>query len=224
MIIAIDGPAGSGKSTVAKILARRLGFLYIDTGAMYRAFTLKVIKKGLDFRDKESINRLLKDTKIELVEDKDKNLKVLLDGEDVSDQIRLPQVSEKIFYVADDPQVRKIMVAWQREMGKKRDCVIEGRDTTTVIFPDADIKIYLDADFKVRVKRRYKDFLEKNVKISLQEVEKKLRQRDEKDFSRPVGALKRVEDAVYIDSTNLSIEEVCGKILSLLEKACRKSS
>ena len=214
MIIAIDGPAGSGKSTVAKHIARKTGALYIDTGAMYRAVTYKMLKKGINPHDKEAI---LQEAKASNIEFRDVNGKqhIFLDGEDLSKQIRSLEVSENVFYVADYPPLRAYLVQLQRQMANSRDVVIEGRDTTSVVFPDAEIKVFLDASIEARVERRYKEMLQKGVELDKQELASKIRQRDEKDKKRKVGGLKLVKDAVYIDTTHLTIEEVVDRILSL---------
>ncbi len=218
MIIAIDGPAGSGKSTVAKIIASKRGLLYIDTGAMYRALTLKAIRNGLDLSDSKSILSMTKDTSLEL-KPASSGIRVFLDGKDVSDAIRTPEVTNKIFYVADDPQVREIMVVLQRKIAGRQDSILEGRDITSVVFPDAESKFYIDASFEERCKRRWQDFKNKGMDISLEQVKKDLAERDYRDKNRPVGALKMVSGAVYIDTSNLTIDEVVDKILSVITLA-----
>ena len=218
MIVAIDGPAGSGKSTIAKLLAARLKALYIDTGAMYRAITYKALKQNVDFSAKDKIYEMVKNTNIEF-EKKGTSYHIFLDGEDVSEEIRRPEVSEKVFYLADMPKIRGIMVFLQRKMATSKDVVIEGRDTTTVVFPEADFKFYLDADFSERVKRRQRDFIAKGIKISYEELSRSLAERDVKDKSRAVGALKLAPGAIYIDTTNLSLEAVLDKLLSFINKS-----
>jgi len=216
MVIAIDGPAGSGKSTVAKAVASNLGFLYIDTGAMYRALTLKALRQGLNLADSEGILSMAKDTSLELKTSNSK-ICVFLDGEDVSSFIRTPEVTNNIFHIADNPQVRKIMVSLQRRVAEKQNSVLEGRDITSVVFPDAEYKFYIDASFQERARRRWLDFKNKGIDISLEQVEKDLKDRDYRDKTRPVGALKIVEDAVYIDTTNLAVEEVINRILNIVK-------
>ncbi|MCD6583386.1 MAG: (d)CMP kinase [Candidatus Omnitrophica bacterium] len=211
MIIAIDGPAGSGKSTVAKLLAEKLSFLYLDTGAMYRALTYWLIKNNINPCLEERVAEELKKIDIEFKEEK-----IFLNGEDVSLKIRQPLIEESISPVAKNPQVREIMVIRQREIAKNCSCVAEGRDTTTVVFPYAGVKIYLDADFSERVKRRALDFKKKNIKIEENKLREDLRRRDEADITRKVSPLKKAEDAVYIDTTNLKIEEVVAKIYNIV--------
>ncbi len=217
MIVAIDGPAGSGKSTIAKILAERLGALYIDTGAMYRALTYKVLTSDIDLQDKEKIYEIARNTKLDFVR-KGSTYHILLDGKDVNEEIRKPEVSAKVFYVADYPKIRGIMVFLQRKLSTNENVVIEGRDTTTVVFPEAKYKFFLDAEFSERVRRRQSDLLNKGIKISWEELSQSLAERDRKDKTRPVGALKQARGAIYIDTTKLSIEEVVNKLLEIINK------
>lgn len=214
LIIAIDGPAGSGKSTVARIVARRLGLLYLDTGAMYRAATLACIKKGIDFNNDNEIINCVKNCEIEL-EYKDTDLKVYLDGQEVTEDIRLPVVNSYISRVAEILEVRKLMVEKQRKLGSQ-GAVVEGRDITTVVFPDADFKFYLDADFNIRVERRYKELVSKGIEVKREEVRKDLENRDRSDTTRKYGPLKKAPDAIYIDTTELSIEDVVEEILKYI--------
>lgn len=214
LVIAIDGPAGSGKSTVSKLIAKRLGLLYIDTGAMYRALTLKATRKGFDLHDEKSLVELAKTTKIEL-EEKSK-LHVFLDGEDVSIPIRTPEVTADVKYIARIPGVRHEMVALQRSISSHQGAVLEGRDIGTVVFPNADYKFYLDASPEERAKRRLKDLVELGQKANIEEVKKDITARDESDMKRSVGALKKAEDAITIDTTDLSIDEVVDKLLAYI--------
>ena len=214
LVIAIDGPAGSGKSTVSKLIAKRLGLLYIDTGAMYRALTLKATRKGFDLHDEKSLVELAKTTKIEL-EEKSK-LHVFLDGEDVSIPIRTPEVTADVKYIARIPGVRHEMVALQRSIGSKQGAVLEGRDIGTVVFPNANYKFYLDASPEERAKRRLEDLVELGQKANVEEVKKDIIARDESDMKRSVGALKKAEGAVVIDTTDLSIDEVVDKLLAYI--------
>lgn len=217
MIIAIDGPAGSGKSTVSRRVAERLGILYVDTGAMYRALTFKAMDKGLDLKDENGLIDMAKDTEIELVYDKDDGLVVLLDGRDVSKEIRTNELTKNIKFVAGIADVRKEMVKMQRRVARSgKGAVLEGRDIGTVVFPDADKKFYLDADFKIRVERRYKELIEGGQDVGLTDIEKDVRLRDKSDMERDVAPLKKADDAVTIDTTNLTIEQTVEKILSYL--------
>jgi len=210
MIIAIDGPAGSGKSTVAKALALRLNFLYLDTGAMYRALTLKVIKDNIDLEDKYRIIVEAKNLGIEFKQDK-----VYLDSEEITSQIRDPLIDRSISKIAKIAGVRKEMVEVQRRIARSADCVIEGRDTTTVVFPDAELKIFLDADSEERVQRRYLDFKKKNLSVDMDILRGDLKKRDEADISRDVGPLRQAADSICLDTTSLSIDEVVERIYSL---------
>lgn len=213
MIVAIDGPAGAGKSTIAKIIAGKLRFLYIDTGAMYRALTLKVIEKGIDIKDTKRIVEIASDFSIDLINNPDGSLKVLLDGRDVSRQIREPRISQFVSDIAKLKGVRDIMLKLQRNFGERGNCILDGRDIGTVVFPDANKKFYLDAHFKERVKRRHKELSGLGEDVSAQDVESDLQNRDSIDSTREIAPLKKAEDAIYIDTTNINIEEVVNKVL-----------
>lgn len=214
MIIAIDGPAGAGKSTVAKIVAKELGFLYIDTGAMYRAITLKALEENIDIKDKLNIIKVAQNSDIDLINDSDGNLKILLDGRDVSKQIREPRITQYVSDIAKIKEVRSIMVVLQRKFGKQRNNVLDGRDIGTVVFPNADKKFYIDASFPERVKRRFKELKELGENVTLEIIEADLHNRDTIDSTRKYAPLKKAEDAIYIDTTDMTIEEVVEKILS----------
>lgn len=215
LVIAIDGPAGSGKSTVSKIIAKRLGIMYMDTGAMYRALTLKAMRQALDLGDEKTLTGLAHSTNINLSEVLGK-LKVLLDGEDVTALIRTPELTNNVKYIARVPGVRKEMVRLQRAIGEKSGAVLEGRDIGTVVFPDADFKFYLDASLEERTRRRHKELIESGQKVRIEDIKKDVFVRDESDIKRDVGALKKADDAVFVDTTNLSIDGVVDKILSYI--------
>lgn len=221
IIIAIDGPAGSGKSTVSKLIARRLGLLYIDTGAMYRALTLKAMRHGLPLDDEARLAELARSTKVDL-RDSDGKLIVCLDGEDVSGLIRTPELTNNVKYIARVPGVRHEMVKLQRAIGERSSSVLEGRDIGTVVFPDATYKFYLDADVDERARRRHKELVESNHKVDLGDIRKDVAVRDESDMKRSVGALKAAPDAIVVDTTRLSIEEVVEKLISYV-KGCGTS-
>jgi len=216
LVIAIDGPAGSGKSTVAKLLAQRLGFLYIDTGAMYRALTLKALRTKADLNDEAKLGALARTTDIELKQS-GSSLKVYLDGEDVTAQIRTPEVTNNVKYIARARAVRECMVGKQRKLGENGSAVMEGRDIGTVVLPNADRKFYIDASFEVRVGRRHKELKESGADLTEEEVRKDLKVRDESDFSRSIGPLKKADDAISIDTTDLTIEGVIEKLLGLIK-------
>jgi cytidylate kinase len=213
MIIAIDGPGGCGKTTVAKILAQKLKISYLDTGATYRALTLKVLKLGLDLNDEEKIKEVAQSLNLKIEKDK-----IYLDSKEVSAEIRTPTIDKNISLVVSFPKVREEMVRLQRKIVDGNDFVVEGRDITTVVFPNAEFKFYLDADFSVRCQRRYNELREKKINVDFEEVKKDLEKRDRADKERKVGALVKSKDAIYIDTTHLSIEEVVNKILSYIKK------
>ncbi len=211
VVIAIDGPAGAGKSTVAKMLAQRLNVSYLDTGAMYRALTLKALRQKVNLENGPALGELAKNTKIEL-KNSSTGLRVLLDGEDVSTDIRTTEVTNNTFYIARAPEVRTVMVGWQRDIGQKQSVVAEGRDIGTVVFPQATKKFYLDADFDERAMRRIKELRQAGKVVNDEELKKELYERDQKDFTRKFSPLKKAEDAIVIDSTGLNPEQTVDKI------------
>lgn len=212
LIIAIDGPAGSGKSTVSKKIARALGILYIDTGAMYRALTLKAIRHHLDLNDARRLSELAHSTKIEL-EEKGESLRVYLDGEDVSGLIRTPELTNNVKFIARVPGVRQEMVRLQRMIGRSQSAVLEGRDIGTVVFPDADYKFYLDASVDERANRRFKELIGMGHKADLGAIKNDIIIRDDSDIRREVGALKKADDAIYINTSDMTIEEAINALL-----------
>ncbi len=205
-VIAIDGPAGSGKSTTAKLVAQKLGFIYLDTGAMYRALTLKALIKAIDVRNQFEIASLLSDTKIELWMRKGR-LKVILDGSDVTHKIRTERISHHVSIVAAQKQVRDWMVKMQRSIGAQGKIVAEGRDIGTVVFPRARLKIFLIADIAERARRRQKDFSSEDKSIDLKRVAEELSKRDFDDSSRQIGPLRQADDAIVLDTSKLTIEQ-----------------
>jgi CMP/dCMP kinase len=215
-IIAIDGPAGSGKSTIAKLLAKKIGYSYIDTGAMYRALTLKALRKSVDLDDEAQLSELSDNTIIDIKPNDSGNIRILLDGEDVARFIRTPELTEKVFYIARVGAVRSKMKDIQRKIGSRGKSVFEGRDIGTVVFPDAVYKFYIDADFNERARRRHRELIEKGIDISLDEVSKDLKERDEKDMTRQAGPLKIADGAIVVDTTNMTIDEVVGKVASYI--------
>ena len=211
LTIAIDGPAGAGKSTVAKRLAKELGYIYMDTGAMYRAFAWKVLRDGIELRE-ETLQRELQETNIELVE-RDGQLSIILDGIDVTDRIRTPELSQMASKVSTLSTVRNRMVELQRAMGYGGGVVAEGRDIGTVVFPSADVKIYLDASAQERERRRFEELKGQGKQIGLEETLKEMDERDRRDKERAVAPLRRADDATLIDSSHLSIDEVVDRIM-----------
>jgi cytidylate kinase len=220
-IIAIDGPASSGKSTTARLVARRLGFVYLDTGAMYRAITLKALRNRISLEDEKTLSKIARESKLDLTE-KDGKSKVFLDGEDVTESIRRPEVNRVVSQVSVYRGVRAALVAKQKELGDKHNLVAEGRDTTTVVFPDAALKIYLDCDLKERAKRRMLEFKGKGINTNLQEQEKELSGRDKIDSEREASPLKKDPEAVTVDTSDLSIEEQVEKVVRLYEKSQKR--
>ena len=220
--IAIDGPAGSGKSTVAKAVAERLGYLYVDTGAMYRAITYAALKSNVDVENEV-------DEVVQIAKDADLSLKfengltrVFLNGEEVTDKIRSMEVSSKVSEVSVIPGVRESLVKIQREMSANDSLVAEGRDTTTVVYPNAEVKIFLTATLNERSERRYKEFIEKNKDVSFEIVRNNISKRDKIDSSREMSPLTKAEDAIEIDTTSMSVEEEIEAILSKVEEVKNK--
>ncbi|HEX4946695.1 MAG TPA: (d)CMP kinase [Blastocatellia bacterium] len=216
MIIAIDGPAGAGKSTVAKAVARRLNYLYIDTGAMYRAIGWRVLQEGIEFENVERIGQLAAEATIELQGSMD-DLRVSIDDRDITGEIRTPEVSQAASIVSAIPAVRRALVARQQEMGRVGNVVMEGRDIGTVVFPEADVKIFLDASAVARTQRRFAEDVQKGIASSVEETHAALASRDNRDSTRAVSPLVQAPDAVYIDSSNFTIEEVIAQVLQLIE-------
>jgi cytidylate kinase len=210
-ILAIDGPAGAGKSTVAKRLAKVLGFLYMDTGAMYRAFALKMMNRGVDPGDTEGVRRILQETKIELADD-DGRSRVRLDGIDVSDEVRAPEVSQLASKVSTLKVVRDQMVGLQRAMAADGGVVAEGRDIGTVVFPNAEVKVYLDASADERARRRAEEIKARGGNVSWEQTLAETIERDKRDQERAVAPLRKADDAIVIDSTSMDADEVVGRI------------
>jgi len=212
LTIAIDGPAASGKSTTAKLLARKLGLTPIDTGAMYRAVTLKVLRLGIDPEDEQKVVEVARNTDI-WQECVNGVLKTYMDGEDVSEAIRSPEVSHYVSVVAKYPGVRKELVKLQRKLARKGGVVVEGRDIGTYVLPDADIKVFMKASLEERVRRRLRELAAKGLSVSADEIRKELEMRDRIDSSRAFAPLKPADDAFVLDTTNLTIEEQVNEII-----------
>jgi CMP/dCMP kinase len=207
MIVTIDGPAGAGKSSAARELARRLGFRFLDTGAMYRAVTLAARERGLDLADGEALARLVSEIRVELSGDR-----VLLDGNDVTSAIRKFDITTAIHYAADNAAVRGQLVTWQRKAAARDDVVTEGRDQGTVVFPSAECKIFLTAAEEERARRRHADLLARGEDIPFMEVLANQRLRDHRDQSRQVGALRKADDATEVATDGLAPDEVVAKL------------
>ena len=213
MVVAIDGPAGAGKSTIAKGLAGRLGFTYIDTGAMYRAVALWALRQGIDPGDMHRMEQLAVAAEIDLAPGR-----ISLNGEDVTEAIRTPEVSNGASKIGIIPGVRRAMVAKQREIGQRTSVVMEGRDIGTVVFPNADVKVFLDANPAERVRRRYQELRAKGEPVPITEVQlaAEMKERDLRDSTRTDAPLAQAPDAIYLDSTTLSIAEVEEAILKIV--------
>ena len=214
MIIAIDGPAGSGKSTIAKLIAEDLELVYLDTGAMYRLVTLKALNDGI-LGDLEEIKKMLDNLNIDIKENG-----FYLDDIDVSEEIRKPIVSENVSHIAAIREVREKMVDLQRKFSESKNVILDGRDIGTVVFPNADVKIFLVADAKERANRRYKELIEKGENVKIEEIYENILKRDEIDSTRKESPLKKAEDAIEVDTTSKDIEEVKNEILNI----CSNSS
>ena len=218
MIVAIDGPAGSGKGTITKNVERKLGFLNLDTGATYRCVALETLRNNLRLDQETEIIKIAKNIKIEIDNKRDKDI-IYLNGEDVSTKIREKEVTAIVSQVSSIISVREEMVKVQRNLAKGKNVIVEGRDIGTVVFPNADLKIYLDASEEIRAQRRYKENQEKGIDMTYEEVLENVRMRDYNDMHKKFGALKRADDAIVVDSSNLTIDEVVEKIKDIIKSA-----
>ena len=215
--IAIDGPAGAGKSTIAKTIAKKLEFIYVDTGAMYRAMALYFIRNGIDPSDENAINAACADVHVGIAYENGAQ-QVLLNGENVTGLIRTEEVGNMASKTSAYPTVRATLLALQRDLAKKADILMDGRDIGTNVLPDADLKIYLTASSEIRASRRYDEVIEKGEKADLAQIEKDIIIRDKQDMERKIAPLKKAEDAVLVDSSDMTIEEVVECILEEFEK------
>lgn len=218
MAIAIDGPAAAGKSTVAKIVADKLKFVYVDTGAMYRALTLKALESGIDPSDEEAVLELLQETEIELIS-QDNGQRVLTDGKDVTEEIRYQPVSQNVSYIAALPDVREEMLRRQRRLAENRGVVMDGRDIGTHVLPDAAVKIFLVASAEERARRRHEENSAKGIPSDFHKLKKEIIKRDEMDSKRKTAPLTKAEDAIEVDTTSLTIEDVVERVLQEVENA-----
>lgn len=212
-VIAIDGTAGTGKSTISRLLAERLRFTYVDTGAMYRAIAVKAREEFIDIKDDEQLKILCSKTKLHFQDNK-----IFVDGRDYSNEIRSPIAGELSSKVSANKSVREEMVRQQRLMAENGFVVIEGRDIGTVVFPNADIKFYLDASAEIRGKRRYLELKEKGKEVALSEVIEEVKARDERDSKREHSPLRKADDAIYIDTGNIEIEDLVKKMIEIIKK------
>jgi len=218
-IITIDGWSSCGKSTLAKQMAKQLGYVYIDSGAMYRAITLYFLRNSIDFTNKKMVNNALENISIEFEHnDKSQQSEILLNGENVEYLIRDMIIAEKVSDVAAIKEVREFAVAQQQQMGKKKGIVMDGRDIGTTVFPKAELKIFMTADIAVRVERRFKEMFEKNPNVSIEEVKDNLELRDYIDSNREVSPLRKATDAIILDNTTLTMEQQLKFAMHLLDK------
>lgn len=216
-IVAIDGPAGTGKGTVTKIIAEDLGLVNIDTGAMYRCVTLEALRKNLQPVESGALAKILENIEIELKKNEDIQ-EVWLNGEDVSSQIRTPEIDRFVGKFSALKMVRDKMTPLQRKMGENGNIIMEGRDIGTTVFPDADVKIYLDCSVEERARRRHQQNLEKGIQTSYEEVLESIKQRHKLETEREIAPLRQAEDAILVDSTNLTIEEVVAEIEKIIKE------
>ena len=212
--IAIDGPAGAGKSTIAKRVAKEKGFIYVDTGAMYRAMAYYLFKKGVPMEDEEAIGRECGGADITIRYEQGEQI-VLLNGENVNDVIRTQEVSQMASMSSKHPLVRQRLTQLQKELASTSDVVMDGRDIGTCVLPEADVKVYLTASVEVRAKRRYEELLAKNTVCDLGQIKAEIAERDRQDMNREIAPLKQAKDAVLVDSSFMTVEEVAKKILEL---------
>ena len=212
--IAIDGPAGAGKSTVAKILAERLDYMYVDTGAMYRTIALACIRKGIDLADEAAVSKVCEEADISIKYENGVQV-MYLDGENVSEAIRNEEVSKAASDTSKFLKVRERLVQMQRDLTKEYNVIMDGRDIGTAVLPDATLKIYLTASVQVRAERRYKEYKEKGIACELEEIKKDIEQRDHNDMTREISPLRKADDAVEVDTSDLTIDEVVQKIIGL---------
>ena len=217
-IVAIDGPAGTGKGTITKLVAKDFGLINIDTGATYRCVTLEMLNQNISIHETEKIIKISENINMK-IENNNGFQTIFLNEEDVTEKIRSKEVTELVSQVSSIVEVRLNMVKLQRKLAEGKDVIMEGRDITTYVFPKANVKIYLDADVEERAKRRYKENLEKGINMTYEEVLEHIKWRDNNDKNKELGALRIAEDAIVIDTTKLSIEEVKQKVEEIIKKA-----
>ena len=222
LVIAIDGPAASGKSTTAKLTAERLGYMHIDTGAMYRAMTLKVLEQKIDVNDAERIGNLAEETEVRLRR-KRNELQVLLDNQDVTKRIRSQAVSSAVSAVSSVMKIREALVREQRSMGNNGGIVLEGRDIGTVVFPNADIKIFMIANVEERARRRQRELRQTGIEVDIEKLEKEIVERDRKDSERSLSPLRKADDAIVLDTSDMTIEQQVEFIIHKAKEILRRN-
>ena len=215
--VAIDGPAGAGKSTIAKLVAKEKGYIYVDTGAMYRGLAIHFIKRGLKAEDIKGIVEACKDAEVSIVYENDVQ-QIYLNGENVTAMLRTEEVGNMASKTSAIPAVREKLLELQRTLAREKDVIMDGRDIGTNILPNADVKIYLTASVETRATRRYKELLEKGENCVYEEIAQDIKERDERDMNREIAPLKQAEDAIYIDSSNMTIEEVVNKVIEIINQ------
>lgn len=213
-VVAIDGPAGSGKGTITKLVGKKLNLVYIDTGAMYRSVAVYSLRNNINLENEEDIKKMFENINIELKKEDD-ILKVYLNKEDITKLIRTPEIDEQVKIVATIQPIRKKMVDLMRKVAENKNVIMEGRDIGTAVFPNADVKIYLDAKVEERARRRYKENCEKNIECTYENILNDMIARDKSDLTK--GGLRKAEDAIVVDSSEMTIEEVVEKIIKIIE-------
>ncbi len=214
--VAIDGPAGAGKSTVARAVARRLGYIYLDTGAMYRALAIIAVERGIPLDDGEALGKMARSLRIRVAEDAGV-FRVWVDDRELTSSLRDPETDKAVKYLAMHRPVREVLVSIQRELAESGGIVMEGRDITSVVLPDAEVKVFLTADVRERARRRWRELQAKGLDVPWEEVLVELKKRDDKDLERDWGRLVKVEDAVLVDTTGKTLREACDQIAELCE-------
>jgi cytidylate kinase len=217
MVIAIDGPSGAGKSTVARLLAQRLGYIYIDTGAMYRSIGWKAKQEGIDPADESKLADLCERTEVTIKSD-NADLRFFVDSRDVTGEIRTPEMGMMASAVSKSRAVRSRLLTLQRNLGRSGNVVMDGRDIGTVVFPDADVKFFLEASAEERGRRRYLELKQKGMDVDLDVITREIRERDQQDSGRAIAPLKKADDALLIDSSSMSIEQVLDRMLAEIAK------
>ncbi|MCQ2536072.1 MAG: (d)CMP kinase [Lachnospiraceae bacterium] len=215
--VAIDGPAGAGKSTIAKRVAKENNFIYVDTGAMYRAIGLFIVRQGIDIHDKEAVEKAAPDAKVSLTYENGEQV-VVLNGENVNGLIRTEEVSQAASVTSAYPVVRELLFEMQQTLAKENDVVMDGRDIGTVVLPNAQAKIYLTASVEERARRRFEEYKNKGMDVDIEELKKEIAQRDHQDMTREIAPLKQADDAVLVDSSDMNIDEVTKAIMDIIKE------